>query len=73
VVNHCSRGETIGELGVLSQTSRSATVAVESAEASVLTLSDRDLDYLLKRNPSMSSTLLSIVSSRLQRILRQIK
>lgn len=73
VVNQCSRGETIGELGVLTQTSRSATVVVESAAASVLSLSDRDLDYLLNRNPLLSSTLLSIVSSRLQRILGQIK
>jgi CRP-like cAMP-binding protein len=73
VVNQCSRGETIGELGVLTQTSRSATVVVESAAASVLSLSDRDLDYLLNRNPLLSSTLLSIVSSRLQQILGQIK
>lgn len=73
VVNRCARGETIGELGVLTQTSRSATVAVESAEASVLTLSDRDVAYLLERNPLLSTTLLSIVSSRLQRILGQIK
>jgi hypothetical protein len=73
VVNHCSHGETIGELGVLTQTSRSATVIVESEKASLLSLSDRDLDYLLKRNPFLSSTLLSIVSSRLQRILGQIQ
>lgn len=73
VVNRCSHGETIGELGVLTQTNRSATVIAESGEASVLTLSDRNLDYLLKRNPLLSSTLLSIVSSRLQRILGQVQ
>jgi CRP-like cAMP-binding protein len=73
VVNQCARGETIGELGVLTQTSRTATVSVESADARVLTLSDRDLEHLLQRNPLLSSTLLSIVSSRLQRILGQIK
>lgn len=68
VVNNCSRGETIGELGVLTQTNRSATVTVESDLASVLTLSDRDLDSLLKRNRSMSITLLSILSNRFQEI-----
>ncbi|TYQ31517.1 cyclic nucleotide-binding domain-containing protein [Pseudanabaena sp. UWO310] len=73
VVNRCSHGETIGELGVLTQTNRSATVIAESGKASVLTLSDRNLDYLLKRNPLLSSTLLSIVSSRLQRILGQVQ
>ncbi|MFM7887628.1 MAG: cyclic nucleotide-binding domain-containing protein, partial [Pseudanabaena sp.] len=73
VVNQCARGETIGELGVLTKTSRTATVSVESAEARVLTLSDRDLEHLMQRSPLLSSTLLSIVSSRLQRILGQIK
>jgi hypothetical protein len=69
-INQCSHGETIGELGVLTKNSRSATVAVESSEASVLTLSTQNLDYLLTHNPMLSSALLSILSSRLQGILK---
>ncbi len=67
IVNRCFKGETIGELGVLTHSTRSARLVVASTEAHILSLSDRDIDFLLARNPILSYSLLTIVSNRLRK------
>ncbi len=70
VINTITQGETVGELGVLTKTPRSATVTAASAPTWVLVLDAQRLESLLKRSPALAIGLLVIISKRLQGLLR---
>ena len=70
VINTITQGETVGELGVLTKTPRSATVIATSDPTWVLVLDAQRLESLLKRSPALAIGLLVIISKRLQKLLR---
>jgi hypothetical protein len=70
VINTVSKGETLGELGVLTRSPRSATVIAASQPTIVLVLDAQRLESLLKRSPALAIGLLAIISKRLQRLTK---
>ncbi|UBF30561.1 cyclic nucleotide-binding domain-containing protein (plasmid) [Kovacikia minuta CCNUW1] len=69
-VNRINKGETIGELGVLTRAPRSATVVASTDPTMVLVLDAQRLEFLLKRNPELAIGLLAIISKRLQTLTK---
>lgn len=69
-VNRIDKGETIGELGVLTKALRSATVVALTDFTTVLVLDAQRLEWLLKRNPELAIGLLAIISKRLQTLTK---
>ncbi len=67
VINKCFRGESIGELGVLTHSTRIAKLVVASEKTHILALTSRDVDSLLERNSVLARSLLTIVSSRFRK------
>ncbi len=64
VFNIMSQGDVFGEIAMLAERPRSATVvAIESCE--LLSLSRRDLLYFLRRHPDAAIKMLSLVAKRL--------
>ncbi|MEX0268643.1 cyclic nucleotide-binding domain-containing protein [Leptolyngbyaceae cyanobacterium UHCC 1019] len=70
IINTVAKGETIGELGVLTKTPRSATVIAATDPTTVLVLNAQRLESLLKRSPALAIGLLAIISKRLQRLTK---
>lgn len=70
IINTISVGETVGELGVLTQSLRSATVIAASDPTIVLVLEAQQLEKLLQKSPSLAIGLLAIISDRLQRLTK---
>jgi len=71
IVNSIAKGETIGELGVLTRASRSATVIAGSQPTTVLVLEAEQLDRLLRQSSPVAIGLMVIISKRLQQLLRR--
>lgn len=70
LINTISTGETIGELGVLTQSPRSATVIAASDPTVALVLEAQRLESLLQKTPALAIGLLAIISKRLQRLTK---
>jgi hypothetical protein len=70
LLNRCTCGEVIGELGFLTHKNRSATVIASGAETHVLLLRRDNFEDLLKSDPMLANSLLEMISKRLQQILR---
>jgi hypothetical protein len=70
ILNRCTVGEVIGELGFLTRKNRSATVMASGEETQVLSLKWENFEDLLKSDPMLANSLLEMVSKRLQQILR---
>jgi hypothetical protein len=70
IINTVGKGETVGELGVLTKTPRSATVIAATHPTLVLVLDAQRLESLLKRSPALAIGLLAIISKRLQRLTK---
>jgi CRP-like cAMP-binding protein len=71
-VGKIERGETIGELGVLTQSIRSTTVIAAAETVQVLAIQASHLEDLLKHDAPMVRQFLLMVSDRLQNTLMQL-
>lgn len=65
IINKCGPGETLGEVALLDQGPRSATV-VALTEAEVFELRSEDFQVLLDQRPDLAMTLIRGFSSRLR-------
>ena len=65
IINKCGPGETIGEMALLDQAPRSATV-ISTTEAEVLELRRDDFQEILDQRPDLAMTLIRSFSSRLR-------
>ncbi|HEY9844967.1 MAG TPA: FHA domain-containing protein, partial [Candidatus Caenarcaniphilales bacterium] len=65
-------GQTIGELGVLTRSNRSATVVTTAQKTQILAIDANKLEALLGQDSGLVRDLLLMVSSRLQNTLSQI-
>ena len=72
VFNIMGAGEVFGEIAVLGQTERTATVvAIEPCE--LLVLDRRDLLAFLRRNPEVGIRLLALMADRVRRLSEQFE
>lgn len=69
---YVGRGETVGEMGLISQTPRSATVSA-LRDSMLLKLDQSHFDRLWKKNPSVLFEVSKIITQRLQRVLKSGK
>lgn len=69
VVGECGAGETVGEMALLSNTPRSATVRT-TRECTLLRLSRAGLDLLVTRHPQAAATLARAIVEKLAQRMR---
>lgn len=72
-INQVPKGETLGELGVLTQASRSASVIAATQPTIALVLKAEKLDSLLSQRPALARGLLTIISKRLQKLTKRVE
>lgn len=65
IINKCGPGETIGEMALLDQAPRSATV-ISLTDAEVFELRSEDFQFILDQRPDVALTLIRGFSSRLR-------
>jgi Cyclic nucleotide-binding domain/FHA domain len=71
-VGKVEQGQTVGELGVLTQSARSTTVITAAEKVQVLVIKADRFEELLNHNAPMTRQFLSMVSDRLQDTLAQV-
>jgi Cyclic nucleotide-binding domain/FHA domain len=73
VVGTVNKGETIGEMGVLTRQKRSASVIAASNHCRALVIQADKFDAVLRQDPEVARNLLVVLSSRLQSMTNKIK
>ena len=67
-INIIKKGESIGEMGVLTRQKRSASVVASAETNRVLVVKAKSFETLLSQDPELARNLLLIMSGRLQRL-----
>ncbi len=73
IINQVPKGETLGELGVLTHANRSASVIAATQPTIALVLAAEKLDSLLNHRPALAKGLLTIISKRLQKLTKRVE
>jgi hypothetical protein len=71
IIETVSPGQTIGELGVLTQMNRSATVVATGARTRTLAINAKNFEAVFRQDPLLVRNLLVMVSTRLQETVSQ--
>lgn len=73
VVNFVKAGETIGEMGVLTRQTRSASVVAKGDRIRILAVGSDSFEILLRKDAEVTTGLLLNTMGRLQRLTAQVK
>ena len=73
VVGTVNKGETIGEMGVLTRQRRSASVVAASEYCRSLIIQADKFDGVLRQDPEVARNLLVVLSSRLQSMTSKVR
>jgi Cyclic nucleotide-binding domain/FHA domain len=73
VVGTVNKGETVGEMGVLTRQKRSASVFAASDHCRALIIQADKFDAVLRQDPEVARNLLVVLSSRLQSMTNKVK
>ncbi|HEY9907183.1 MAG TPA: cyclic nucleotide-binding domain-containing protein, partial [Thermosynechococcaceae cyanobacterium] len=68
-----NKGETIGEMGVLTRQRRSASVVAASEYCRSLIIQADKFDGVLRQDPEVARNLLVVLSSRLQSMTSKVR
>ena len=72
-INIINKGESIGEMGVLTRQKRSASVVASAETNRVLVVKAKSFETLLSQDPELARNLLLIMSERLQRLTTKVQ